>query len=52
MLQQKANKSWKFRVSDNGSVSDYTLDEIGSKIFLNYDDAVTEHDKIERELNV
>ena len=52
MLQQKADKSWKFRVSDSGSVSDYTLDEIGSGIFLNYEDAVAEHDKIERELNV
>lgn len=52
MLQQKADKSWKFRVSDNGSVSDYTLDEIGSGIFLNYEDAVAEHDRIERELNV
>ena len=52
MIQQKVDKSWKFRVSDNGSVSDYTIDEIGSQIFLNYDDAATEHNRIERELNV
>lgn len=52
MLQQKADKSWKFRISENGFVSDYALDEIGSKIFLNYDEAVAEYNKIEMELKV
>ena len=42
MLQQKADKSWKFRVSDSGSVSDYTFDEIGKYIFLSKDAADTE----------
>lgn len=42
MLQQKADKSWKFRVSDSGSVSDYTFDEIGKYIFLSREAADTE----------
>lgn len=40
MLQQKANKSWKFRISyPDGGVSDFTLDEIGKYIFLTEEDA-------------
>ena len=34
MLQQKADKSWKIRISVNSSVYDITLDEIGKKVFL------------------
>ena len=34
MIQQKADKSWKFRVSYRSSVQDFTLDEVGKKIFL------------------
>lgn len=34
MLQQKADKSWKFRVSNSSSLHDYTLDDIGLKVFL------------------
>lgn len=34
MLQQKADKSWKIRISVNSSVYDITLDEIGKNIFL------------------
>lgn len=33
MLQQKADKSWKVRVSTS-YVSDYTLEDIGKRIFL------------------
>lgn len=39
MLQQKADKSWKIRVSRNGSVSDYTIDDFGNTLFFNADDA-------------
>lgn len=52
MLQQKADKSWKFRVSEGGSVSDYTLDEIGKYIFLDIKEAEVEYDRIVRESNV
>ena len=34
MLQQKANKTWKFRVSCGGSLHDYALDDIGAFVFL------------------
>lgn len=34
MLQQKADKSWKFRVSNSSSLHDYTLDDIGLNVFL------------------
>lgn len=34
MIQQKVDKSWKFRVSHTGSVYDCTLDKIGDYIFL------------------
>jgi hypothetical protein len=34
MIQQKVDKSWKFRVSCTGSVYDCTLDRIGDDIFL------------------
>lgn len=34
MIQQKVDKSWKFRISNNGSVSDYTVDAVGKTVFL------------------
>ena len=34
MLQQKVDKSWKIRVSENGYVSDYTIADIGTIVFL------------------
>lgn len=34
MLQQKVDKTWKFRVSCGGSLNDYTLDDIGALVFL------------------
>jgi hypothetical protein len=52
MLQQKADKSWKFRVSAGGSVSDYLLSDIGCHIFLTEAEAIEEHDRIIRELNI
>ena len=38
MLQQKADKSWKFRVTTK-YVSDYDLDDIGTYIFFTKEDA-------------
>ena len=45
MIQQKADKSWKFRATVNSSVGDYTLDEVGKYIFFSEADAITERDK-------
>lgn len=39
-LQQKADKSWKIRVTRNGSVADYTVEEFNKQCFLNKEDAV------------
>lgn len=39
MLQQKADKSWKIRISINSSVQDITTDEIGKTVFLTKEEA-------------
>ena len=39
MLQQKADKSWKIRISVNSSVRDITIDEIGKNVFLTREEA-------------
>lgn len=39
MLQQKADKSWKFRVSHGSSVYDYPISAIGKTVFLTYAEA-------------
>lgn len=39
MIQQKADKSWKFRVTENHSVQDYTIDSIGKTVFLTKEEA-------------
>ena len=41
-LQQKVDKSWKIRISVDGSVSDYTVDEFNKRVFLNEKEADTE----------
>jgi hypothetical protein len=38
-LQQKADRSWKIRVTRNGSVADYTVEEFNKYCFLNKEDA-------------
>ena len=38
-LQQKANKSWKIRVSRGGSVAEYTVEEFHKCCFLTKEDA-------------
>jgi hypothetical protein len=40
-LQQKADKSWKIRITYNHMVADYTADEFREKIFLTEEEAVT-----------
>lgn len=40
MIQQKADNSWKFRVTENHSVQDYTVDRIGKTVFLTKEEAV------------
>lgn len=39
MIQQKADKSWKFRITENHSVLDYTVDAIGKTVFLTREEA-------------
>lgn len=45
MLQQKADRSWKFRISSLTSqgycsgVSDYPVSDLGKSVFLTYDEA-------------
>lgn len=49
MLQQKSDKSWKIRVTDCGSVSDYTVDDIGKYVFMSKEAAIA-YIKQEKEL--
>ncbi len=51
-LQQKADKSWKFRITAGHSVADYSLKEVGNHIFFTEAEAIEEHDRRVRELNV
>ena len=39
MLQQKADKSWKFRISHNSSVWDFKTEDIGVKYFTTKEEA-------------
>lgn len=39
MIQQKADKSWKIRMSEGGSVSDHTISQIGDLIFFGKEEA-------------
>lgn len=40
MMQQKADRTWKIRVSfPGGGVKDYPMNDIDKKIFLTYEDA-------------
>ena len=52
MIQQKADKSWKFRITAGHSVADYSLKEVGNHIFFTEAEAIAEHDRRVRELNV
>ena len=50
MLQQKADKSWKIRITFDHSVSDYTLEEFGTAIFLSEIDANNKVEILKRSL--
>lgn len=52
MIQQKADKSWKFRATINSSVSDYTLDEVGKNIFFSEAEAMEECNRRVAEINI
>lgn len=39
MIQQKADKSWKIRITVNSSVWDFTPNEIGTEYFLTREEA-------------
>ncbi len=39
MLQQKADKSWKIRITHNSSVFDITTDKLGKSVFLSREEA-------------
>lgn len=45
MLQQKADKSWKFRITVNSSVWDFKVDDIGVIYFLTKEEAERELEK-------
>lgn len=49
MLQQKADKSWKIRITINGSVGDYTIDEFNKYVYLTEEAAKAELEKRESE---
>lgn len=49
-LQQKADKSWKIRISVNGCVSDYTEEEFNKLVFLSELEAEVERKRLVNEL--
>ena len=51
MLQQKVDKSWKFRISRNGSVGDYKLEDLNNCIYTNPKDAEAERIRRIKEIN-
>ena len=44
MLQQKVDKSWKFRITINSSVWDFKVDDIGVRYFLTKEEAEAERE--------
>jgi hypothetical protein len=51
MIQQKADKSWKIRVSIRGGVGDYSIEDFNRYIFLTESAAKEELKRRESELN-
>ena len=49
MLQQKADKTWKIRVSINSSVYDITVDKIGKTIFLSREEAEKRQEELKND---
>lgn len=50
MLQQKADGSWKIRISRNGSVADYTIEDFGKYVFTTEEAAELERRKRTEEI--
>ena len=50
MLQQKADKSWKIRITIKGSVGDYTIDEFNKYTYLTEEAAKAELERLKKEL--
>jgi hypothetical protein len=51
MLQQKVDKSWKFRVTITSSVMDFAVADIGKHIFFSEFEAIEEMYRLEKELD-
>ena len=51
MLQQKADKSWKIRISRSGGVADYTIDEFNRLVYVTEEAAKAELARLENELS-
>ena len=51
MLQQKADKSWKIRVTRKSYVEDYTIDEFNKKLFTTEKAAIEEYNRRIKELS-
>lgn len=52
MLQQKADTSWKIRITENNSVSDFTLDRFNECVFSTEEAAIKEQAKRMKELRL
>jgi hypothetical protein len=50
MLQQKVDGTWKIRISRNGSVSDYTVEDFGKNVFLTEEAAEIERKRLTKAL--
>jgi hypothetical protein len=50
MIQQKADKSWKFRVSHGSYVSDYKVEDLGTCIYTSPEEAEAEALRRKKEL--
>lgn len=51
MLQQKADKSWKIRITVRSNVGDYTIDEFNKYVYLTEEAARVELVRLEEELS-
>lgn len=49
MIQQKADKSWKFRISNKYGTDDFKADEIGKYVFLTKEAAEEALNKLNKE---
>jgi hypothetical protein len=52
MLQQKVDKSWKFRVSHSSYVSDYKVEDLGTHIYTSPEEAEADALRRKKELEL